>query len=176
MPHSFCGASASALPPSFGSASSATNERRIVQDRPLVSAPKRRPEGWRQGESSDPTLDFEKLRGIRRFRLSGISPALVKTRPARSRHVLQLCYDRVMSSTTSSFRISDELRIHLESAVSQLGKGKNWILNQALREYLDRMREDSLAAEARRQSLVACGQATPEEQFWAARADDRHWI
>ena len=90
--------------------------------------------------------------------------------------VLHLCYDRVMSSTTSSFRISDELRARLESAAAQLGKGKNWILNQALREYLERIREDSLAAEARRQSLLAGGRATPEEQFWAAQADDRNWI
>jgi predicted DNA-binding protein len=90
--------------------------------------------------------------------------------------VLQLCYDPVVSSTTSSFRISDELRIRLESAASQSGKGKNWILTQALREYLERMREDSLAAEARRQSLLASARTTPEERFWAAGADDRHWI
>lgn len=81
-----------------------------------------------------------------------------------------------MSSTTSSFRISDELRVRLESAAVQLGKGKNWILNQALREYLERKREDSLAAEARRQSLLAGGRATPEERLWAAQADDRNWI
>jgi predicted DNA-binding protein len=81
-----------------------------------------------------------------------------------------------MSSTTSSFRISDELRIRFEAAASRSGKGKNWILNQALREYLERMREDSLAAEARRQSLLASGQTAPEAQFWAAQADDRHWI
>ena len=49
-------------------------------------------------------------------------------------------------------------------------------LNQALREYLERIREDSLAAEARRQSLLAGGRATPEERFWAARADGRNWI
>jgi predicted DNA-binding protein len=81
-----------------------------------------------------------------------------------------------MSSTTSSFRISDELRIRFESAAAQLGKGKNWILNQALREYLERIREDSLALEARRQSLLASGRTAPEAQFWAARADDRDWI
>jgi predicted DNA-binding protein len=83
-----------------------------------------------------------------------------------------------VSSTTSSFRISDELRIRFESAAIQTGKGKNWILNQALREYLERMREDSLAAEARRQSLLACGRSTPDgdARFWAARADDRDWI
>jgi predicted DNA-binding protein len=81
-----------------------------------------------------------------------------------------------MSSTTSSFRISDELRIRLEAAASQLGKGKNWILNQALREYLEGLREDSLAAEARRQSLLAGGLTTPEERFWAGQSDDRNWI
>jgi predicted transcriptional regulator len=92
--------------------------------------------------------------------------------------VLQLCYDHVMSSTTSSFRIRDDLRIRFESAASQTGKGKNWILNQALREYLDRIREDSLAAEARRQSLLASGRSAPDgdAQYWADGADDRDWI
>lgn len=81
-----------------------------------------------------------------------------------------------MSSTTSSFRISDELRVRFEAAARQTGKGKNWILNQALREYLERMRERSLVAEARRQSLLASGRTTPDERFWAAQADDKGWI
>jgi predicted DNA-binding protein len=81
-----------------------------------------------------------------------------------------------VSSTTSSFRISDELRIRFEAAASQLGKGKNWILKEALREYLERLREDSLAAEARRQSLLASGKAPPDEQFWTGQPDDRHRI
>jgi len=81
-----------------------------------------------------------------------------------------------MSSTTSSFRISGELRVRFEKAASASGKGKNWILNQALREYLDRMREDSLAAEARRQSLLAGGHADPDAEFWTVQPDDRDWI
>jgi predicted DNA-binding protein len=89
---------------------------------------------------------------------------------------LQLCYRHGMSSTTSSFRISEELRIRFEVAASESGKGKNWILNQALREYLDRMRQDSLAAEARRQSLLAGGRTAPEAQFWAAQADGSDWM
>jgi len=90
-------------------------------------------------------------------------------------NVLQKCYDCHMNSTTSSFRIGDDLRISLEAAASALDKGKNWILNQALREYLDRIREDSLAAEARRQSLLADSRITPEQQYWASQADDSDW-
>jgi predicted DNA-binding protein len=81
-----------------------------------------------------------------------------------------------MSSSTSSFRISDELRARFEAAASASGKGKNWILNQALREYLERMRAESLATEARRQSLLASGKPTPEAEFWAAQSDERDWI
>ena len=81
-----------------------------------------------------------------------------------------------MSSITSSFRISDELRLRLEAAAGVSGKGKNWILNQALREYLDRIREDSLTAEARRQSLLASGEPDPDAKFWSDQADDRNWI
>jgi predicted DNA-binding protein len=81
-----------------------------------------------------------------------------------------------VSSSTSSFRISDELRSRFEEAARESGKGKNWILNRALEEYLERLREDSLASEARRQSLLASSQSTPEAEFWAAQADGRDWI
>jgi predicted DNA-binding protein len=80
-----------------------------------------------------------------------------------------------VSSSTSSFRIRDELRVRFEAAASASGKGKNWILNQALREYLDRMREDYLAEEARRQSLLASARSAPEAEFWAAQRDERDW-
>lgn len=90
--------------------------------------------------------------------------------------MLHLCYYAGMSSSTSSFRISDELRARFEAAARASGKGKNWILNQALKEYLERMRAESLAAEARRQSLLASGQPAPEAEFWAAQLDDRDWI
>jgi predicted transcriptional regulator len=81
-----------------------------------------------------------------------------------------------VSSTTPSSRISDELRIRFEEAAKASGKGKNWILNQALRDYLDRMREDQLAAEAPRQSLLAGKQTNPDELFWNSRTDDKDWI
>ncbi len=60
-----------------------------------------------------------------------------------------------MASSTSSFRIPDELKLRLEATARRMNKGKNWILNRALEEYLERHGRESLAAEARRQSLLA---------------------
>jgi predicted transcriptional regulator len=51
-----------------------------------------------------------------------------------------------MSSSTSSFRISDELRLRLEEASRGLKRGKNWIINRALEEYLDRISRADLAS------------------------------
>lgn len=82
----------------------------------------------------------------------------------------------ISTSSTSSFRISDDLRVRFEEAARQTGKGKNRILTEALTEYLDRMRNETLVAEARRQSLLASGDSAREERFWNRQADDRDWI
>ncbi len=89
--------------------------------------------------------------------------------------MLRLCYYRGVSSTTSSFRISDELRMRFEAVARDSGRGKNWILNRALEEYLDRLREDSLAADARRQSLLASAAPNPDAEFWSVQADHSGW-
>ena len=54
-------------------------------------------------------------------------------------------------------------------------KRKNWIINQALEEYLRKVRRESVAAEARRQSLLASDSAMEDERFWQAQADARGW-
>ncbi len=80
-----------------------------------------------------------------------------------------------MRSTTSSYRIQEDLRVRLEHAARQLKKGKNWVINRAIQEYLDRIHRESLAAEARRQSLLASGVVTADEEFWGQQADTEGW-
>ena len=71
-----------------------------------------------------------------------------------------------MASSTSSFRIPDELRLRLEETACRMNKGKNWIINRALAEYLDRYSRAGLREEARRQSLQASRKRWKDEAFW----------
>ncbi len=75
-----------------------------------------------------------------------------------------------MASSTSSFRIPDELRFRLEGAAHRLNKGKNWIINRALEEYLERHSRAKLREEARRQSLLASRKRGKGETFWEKAA------
>jgi len=72
-----------------------------------------------------------------------------------------------MASSTSSFRIPDQLKLRLETAARQTGKGKNWVINRALEEYLDRHSRAGLRQEARRQSLLAGRKRWKGEAVWA---------
>ena len=47
-----------------------------------------------------------------------------------------------------------------------MNKGKNWIIKQALAEYLQRHNMDLLRAEARRQSIAASKKKWKDEKFW----------
>ncbi len=80
-----------------------------------------------------------------------------------------------MRSTTSSYRIQEDLRVRLEQTARQLKKGKNWVINRAIEEYLHRVHRESLAAEARRQSRLASGVVTKDEEFWHRQADTGGW-
>jgi predicted transcriptional regulator len=81
-----------------------------------------------------------------------------------------LHYSGVVPSSTSSFRISDELKAQLEEASARLNKGKNWIINQALKEYLERHSFEALRAEARRQSILASKTPFEGEEDWEKMA------
>lgn len=71
-----------------------------------------------------------------------------------------------MASSTSSFRISDELKAQLEATAHRLNKGKNWIINQALQEYLQRHDHEWLRKEARRQSLLVSKKKWEDADLW----------
>ena len=81
-----------------------------------------------------------------------------------------------MPSSISSVRMPDELRYRLERTARHLKKGKNWIINQALDEYLRKVDRDTLADQARRQSLAASSaEAREEAGFWERVSDTRGW-
>jgi predicted transcriptional regulator len=69
----------------------------------------------------------------------------------------------------------DELRSRLEKMARHLKKGKNWIINQALDDYLRKTDRDTLAAEARRQSILASTAKDGDNGFWERAADTRGW-
>jgi predicted transcriptional regulator len=78
-------------------------------------------------------------------------------------------------STTTSIRIPEDLRHRLERTARHLNKGKNWIINQALDEYLRKLDREALIAEARRQSLIASRDAENGDDFWERAADNSGW-
>lgn len=80
-----------------------------------------------------------------------------------------------MPTSTSSFRIEEELRVRLEQASRSTKRGKNAIINEALKEYLDGLDQEAWIAEAQRQSRVASARMTDDEKFWSEQADLRGW-
>ena len=81
-----------------------------------------------------------------------------------------------MPSSISSVRMPDELRYRLERTARHLKKGKNWIINQALDEYMRKVDQDTLAAEARRQSLLVSSiEQRESDEFWERISDTRGW-
>ena len=91
-----------------------------------------------------------------------------KTLPRRC--VLRVCYAGGTATSTSSFRISDKLRLRLEDAARRMNKGKNWIINRALDEYLERHNRAGLREEARRQSLLASRKRWKDDALWEKAA------
>jgi predicted transcriptional regulator len=80
--------------------------------------------------------------------------------------VLQLCYAGAVASSTTSVRIPDDLKDRLESTARRMNKGKNWIIKEALAEYLQRHNMDLLRAEARRQSIAASKKKWKDAKLW----------
>ena len=84
--------------------------------------------------------------------------------------MLHVCYSVAVPSSTSSFRIPDELKVRLDQAAERMKKRKNWIITRALEEYLARHSQEAFRAEARRQSLAASAHQWKDEEFWEKMA------
>ncbi len=80
-----------------------------------------------------------------------------------------------MKSVTTSIRIEADLAEQLTRAAARLARGKNWIITQALEEYLARVNQYDLAVEARRQSLVVARRERrhKDNRFW--QGDTAGW-
>ena len=75
----------------------------------------------------------------------------------------------------SSYRLDAQTMAELSEIARRLGKGKNAIVGEAIREYLRKIRASELADEARRQSVLASAAVTEDEAFWEDQVDDRGW-
>ena len=79
-------------------------------------------------------------------------------------------------SITTSIRLSPTLRERLDNTAKKLHRGKNWIINHALIEYLEKIDRTELAQEAARQSKLASrSKRTKEEQAWEKNIDSSDW-
>jgi predicted DNA-binding protein len=89
--------------------------------------------------------------------------------------VLHVWYTRFVASSTTSIRLRDELKLRLEEAARDSGKGKNWIITHALEVYLGQLEHKDLAREARRQSINARKSSEADSDHWLKHADTRDW-
>ena len=71
--------------------------------------------------------------------------------------------------------MSLELRKRLEQTARTLKRRKNWIITQAIEEFLQKWHKAALAAEARRQSMFVSAETAGDEDFWEEQADSRGW-
>lgn len=89
--------------------------------------------------------------------------------------MLHMWYTRIVRSTTTSFRVSNELRSRLDQAARRLNRGKNAIITLALEEYLDKFNRQRFLEEARRQSILASAATGQDEGQWSKHADTSGW-
>jgi predicted transcriptional regulator len=71
-----------------------------------------------------------------------------------------------MPTVTSSFRIDAELKLRLDLAARRMNHNRNWIINQALNEYLSHHDGLALREEARCQSLAASRKPSKNDVAW----------
>ena len=81
----------------------------------------------------------------------------------------------MQQSVTTSIRLSPELRAQLEQKAAELDRGKNWIITQALIEFLAKATNEALQKEARRQSLLASKMDQEDADIWHDNQDDTGW-
>jgi len=77
-------------------------------------------------------------------------------------------------SVTTSIRLPSELRESLEHVAHTLNRGKNWVVINALKEYLQKHNHESLIETARQQSLLASSYEQ-DDSVWEENIDDSSW-
>jgi predicted DNA-binding protein len=77
---------------------------------------------------------------------------------------------------TTSIRLTPELRQQLDYLSHFLHRGKNWIIIQALKEFMNKNNYTFLLEEAKRQSLLASQcEINEDEKIWEENIDETGW-
>lgn len=79
------------------------------------------------------------------------------------------------TNAITSIRLKPEMRQQLEYVSKELHRGKNWIINQALQNYLSALNSQMLVKEAKRQSLLASHAQNHDEISWEENSDTTDW-
>lgn len=81
----------------------------------------------------------------------------------------------MLKSVTTSIRLELDLSKKLEKAAHNLHRGKNWLISEAIRRYLEQLDNTTLVREARQQSLLVSNQKNIDDDLWEANSDREGW-
>lgn len=82
----------------------------------------------------------------------------------------------MIKSVTTSIRLELSLSRKLEKAAHNLHRGKNWLISEAVRRYLEQLENTTLVQEARNQSLLVSKQKNMDYDIWETNSDSEGWI
>lgn len=82
----------------------------------------------------------------------------------------------MIKSVTTSIRLELSLSRKLEKAAHNLHRGKNWLISEAVRRYLEQLENTTLVQEARKQSLLVSNQKNMDYDIWETNSDSEGWI
>jgi len=82
----------------------------------------------------------------------------------------------MIKSVTTSIRLELSLSRKLEKAAHNLHRGKNWLISEAVRRYLEQLENTILVQEARKQSLLVSNQKNMDYDIWETNSDSEGWI
>jgi predicted DNA-binding protein len=81
----------------------------------------------------------------------------------------------MIKSVTTSIRLELSLSRKLEKAAHNLHRGKNWLISEAVRRYLEQLENTTLVQEARNQSLLVSKQKNKDYDIWETNSDSEGW-
>lgn len=81
----------------------------------------------------------------------------------------------MLKSVTTSIRLELGLSKKLEKAAHNLHRGKNWLISEAIRRYLEQLENTTLVQEARKQSLLISNSKNTDDDLWEANSDREGW-
>lgn len=76
---------------------------------------------------------------------------------------------------TTSIRLEISLSEKLERVAHNLNRGKNWIISEAVRRYLEQLENPNLVQEAKRQSLLIRKEKNSDTEAWEMNSDHEGW-